>query len=51
MKLTLGVRNLLDTDPPFTLRYLDDGDGAAWESRIADPRGRSFLMQFEYNYW
>jgi len=51
MKATFGVRNLLDTDPPFTLRYLDHGDGAAWESRVADPRGRSFTLQFEFNYW
>jgi iron complex outermembrane receptor protein len=51
MKATFGIRNLLDTDPPFTLRYLDHGDGAAWESRIADPRGRSFTLQFEVNYW
>lgn len=48
LRATFGVRNLLDTDPPFTLRYLDDGDGAAWESRVADPRGRSFNLTLEY---
>ena len=51
MKATFGIRNLLNTDPPFTLRYLDDGDGAGWESRVADPRGRSFTLLFEFNYW
>jgi iron complex outermembrane receptor protein len=51
MKATFGVRNLLNTDPPFTLRYLDDGDGAGWESRVADPRGRSFTLLLEFNYW
>ncbi|MGN7724528.1 TonB-dependent receptor domain-containing protein [Luteimonas sp. 22616] len=51
LKATFGIRNLLNTDPPFTLRYLDHGDGAAWESRIADPRGRSFTLQVEFNYW
>ncbi len=50
LKLTFGIRNLLNTDPPFTLRYLDDGDGAAWEARVADPRGRAFNMQVEYNF-
>ena len=50
LKATFGIRNLLDTDPPFTLRYLDDGDGAAWESRVADPRGRSFTFLFEYDF-
>ena len=51
LKATFGVRNLLDTDPPFTLRYLDDGDGAAWESRVADPRGRSFTLLLEYAFF
>ncbi|MGG6462452.1 TonB-dependent receptor [Solilutibacter silvestris] len=50
LKLTFGIRNLLNTNPPFTLRYLDDGDGAAWEARVADPRGRAFNMQVEYNF-
>ena len=40
--------NLLNTDPPFTLRYLDDGDGAGWEARVADPRGRAFNLMAEY---
>src|SRR3546814_16946173 len=34
LKATFGIRNLLDTDQPFPLRYLDHGDGAAWESRV-----------------
>ena len=50
LKLTFGMRNLLNTDPPFTLRYLDDGDGAGWEARIADPRGRSFNLLAEYSF-
>ena len=48
LKATVGIRNLLDTDPPFTLRYLDDGDGAGWEARVADPRGRSLNLLVEY---
>ncbi|MEF9978528.1 MAG: TonB-dependent receptor [Thermomonas sp.] len=48
LKATVGIRNLLNTDPPFTLRYLDDGDGAGWEARIADPRGRSLNLLVEY---
>ena len=50
LKLTFGIRNLLNTDPPFTLRYLDDGDGAGWEARVADPRGRSFNLLAEYRF-
>ncbi|MFT3761589.1 MAG: TonB-dependent receptor [Pseudoxanthomonas sp.] len=49
-KVVFGIRNLLNTDPPFTVRYLDDGDGAGWEARVADPRGRSFNLSFEYRF-
>ncbi|MCL7715496.1 TonB-dependent receptor plug domain-containing protein [Stenotrophomonas mori] len=50
LKATFGIRNLLNTDPPFTVRYLDDGDGAGWEARVADPRGRSFNVLLEYTF-
>jgi len=50
LKLTFGIRNLLNTDPPFTVRYLDDGDGAGWEARVADPRGRAFNLLAEYSF-
>lgn len=50
LKATFGVRNLLNTDPPFTLAYLDYGGGSAWEPRVADPRGRSFTMLLEYSF-
>ena len=50
LKATFGIRNLLNTDPPFTVRYLDDGDGAGWEARVADPRGRSFNLLLEYRF-
>lgn len=50
LRMIFGVRNLLNTNPPFTLRYLDDGDGAGWDARVADPRGRSFNMLVEYKF-
>ena len=50
LKATFVVRNLLNTDPPFTLRYLDDGDGAGWDARVGDPRGRSFNLLLEYSF-
>ena len=49
-RLTLAVRNLLDTDPPFTAHQVDFASGAAWEPRVADPRGRSFNLQVEYRF-
>ena len=50
LKTTFGIRNLLNTDPPFTLAYLDYGGGSAWEPRVADPRGRSFNLLVQYDF-
>ncbi|MFT4178974.1 MAG: TonB-dependent receptor [Thermomonas sp.] len=49
-KLTFAVRNLLNTDPPFTAHQVDFASGAAWEPRVADPRGRSFNLMVEYSF-
>ena len=49
-KFTLAVRNLLNTDPPFTAHQVDFASGAAWEPRIADPRGRSLNLMIEYQF-
>ncbi len=47
-KLTAGVRNLFDTDPPFAITYdSNTGSGSSWEPRVADPRGRSFTVAIE----
>ncbi|WP_395643663.1 TonB-dependent receptor plug domain-containing protein [Rudaea sp.] len=49
-KLTFVVRNILNTDPPFTAHQVDFAAGAAWEPRVADPRGRSFNLLGEYKF-
>jgi len=49
-KFTLVVRNLLNEDPPFTAHQNDFASGAAWEPRVADPRGRSFALMVEYKF-
>lgn len=47
-RLTAGVRNLFDKDPPFAITYdSNTGAGSSWEPRVADPRGRSFTMSVE----
>ncbi len=49
--LTFGVRNLLDTDPPFAITYdSNTGAGSSWEPRVADPRGRSFTVTTEVRF-
>jgi iron complex outermembrane recepter protein len=51
LKLTAGVRNLFDKDPPFAITYdTDSGAGSSWEPRVADPRGRSFTMAVEVKF-
>ena len=50
-KLTLGIKNLFNTDPPFAITYDGNtGAGSSWEPRVADPRGRSFNVQAEVKF-
>lgn len=51
LKLTAGVKNVFDTDPPFAITYDGNtGAGSSWEPRVADPRGRSFILQAEMKF-
>ena len=51
LRLTAGVKNILDTDPPFAVTYdTDTGAGSSWEPRVADPRGRAFTFLAEYKF-
>lgn len=50
-KLTFGIKNLFDTDPPFAISYdSNNGSGSSWEPRVADPRGRSFNLLAEFKF-
>lgn len=51
LTLTAGIKNLLDTDPPFSAAYdTNTGAGSSWEPRVADPRGRSFTFLATYKF-
>ncbi|GHG72347.1 hypothetical protein GCM10010919_24520 [Alishewanella longhuensis] len=50
VKFTFGIKNIFDQDPPFTAHQNDFAAGAAWEPRIADPRGRAFTLLLEYKF-
>jgi iron complex outermembrane receptor protein len=51
LTLTGVVKNLLDTDPPFAITYDSNfGSGSSWEPRVADPRGRAFVVTAEYRF-
>ncbi len=51
LRLTFGVKNLLDEDPPFTAHKNDWASGAGWEPRVADPRGRAYTLLVQYDFW
>jgi iron complex outermembrane receptor protein len=48
--ITVGIQNLLDTDPPFTAHNVDTVVGAGWDPRVADPRGRSLNLLLKYKF-
>lgn len=51
IRLSFGVKNLFDTDPPFAVTYDGNtGAGGSWEPRVADPRGRAFTFLAEVNF-
>ncbi|HEY0085523.1 MAG TPA: TonB-dependent receptor [Allosphingosinicella sp.] len=51
LRLTAGIKNLLNTDPPFAITYNSNtGAGGSWEPRVADPRGRSFTIAAEVKF-
>jgi len=48
MRFVAGVKNLLNTKPPFAISYdSNNGTGSNWEPRVADPRMRSFNLMVE----
>lgn len=50
--LTFGIKNLFNTDPPFSAAYdSNTGAGSSWEPRIADPRGRAFTFLATYKFF
>jgi iron complex outermembrane receptor protein len=48
--LTVGVKNLLNTNPPFSAHNVDDVAGTGWDSRVGDPRGRSVSFNVNYKF-
>ncbi len=50
-KITLGIRNIFNTNPPFAITYDSNfGSGSSWEPRVADPRGRSFTLLWDFKF-
>ena len=52
VSMTVGVKNLFDTKPPFSATYdTNTGAGSSWEPRVADPRLRSFTFLVDYKFF
>ena len=52
VSMTVGVKNLFDTKPPFSATYdTNTGAGSSWEPRVADPRLRSFTFLVDYRFF
>lgn len=46
--LTFGVSNVLDEEPPLSLRVSGAGHQVGWDPRFTDPYGRTYYVQAEY---
>ena len=52
MTIIGGVKNLLNTHPPFSAIYdTNSGAGSDWDPRVADPRDRSYTVRIDYKFW
>lgn len=51
LSINAGIRNLLNTDPPFSVHHSDEVSGTSWDPRVGDPRGRSFFVNMTYKFF
>jgi iron complex outermembrane receptor protein len=51
LTLTVGIKNLFDTKPPFSAHNVDNVSGAGWDARVADPRMRALNLRANYKFW
>lgn len=49
LKLTAGILNIFDTDPPLTIKA-GGSHPKAFDSRFADPRGRTLYINVSYQF-
>lgn len=51
LSVTAGIKNLLDTKPPYSSHNIDNVAGAGWDARVGDPRLRSFILRVNYKFF
>jgi iron complex outermembrane recepter protein len=45
-----GIKNIFNTDPPFSAHNVDFAPGTGWEARVGDPRGRAYTVSATYTF-
>ena len=50
LTITGGIKNILNTDPPFTAHHVDFAGGTAWDARVGNPRGRAYTLRMTYRF-
>ncbi|GJJ00669.1 TonB system transporter [Duganella rhizosphaerae] len=50
LTVTAGIKNLLDQDPPFSVRNSGGGNQVGYDGRYADPLGRTFYLTASYKF-
>jgi len=50
LAVTLGVKNLLDRDPPLSIRTSGGGNQAGFDARYSNPLGRQFYVTATLKY-
>ncbi|KRC02898.1 TonB-dependent receptor [Duganella sp. Root198D2] len=48
--ITGGIRNLLDKDPPLSIRDTGGGNQVGYDGRYTDPLGRTFYLTASYKF-
>jgi iron complex outermembrane recepter protein len=50
LTLTGGIKNLLDKDPPLSIRNSGGGNQVGYDGRYTDPLGRAFYLTANYKF-
>jgi iron complex outermembrane recepter protein len=50
LTLTAGIKNLLDQDPPLSIRNAGGGNQVGYDGRYTDPLGRTFYLTAGYKF-
>jgi iron complex outermembrane recepter protein len=50
IKVTVGITNLFDKDPPLSLQASGGGNQVGYDGRYADPIGRAFYLKGQYKF-